>query len=299
MKTFTKFLTFLLKGLIVLAAVGNLALLFLFDYQIPFLHSGTVETESEHDETDTAGLALLQLFVPSKPIEYDGTGKLDLMDGVVVRDLFGIEQSGVKVFSTLKSGSSRTEKIVEYSVTDENGTRITAERTLRLSSNYIGPNIEILGTIPDIEEEELDNIVALLTSENLIFANDGFGSDVTSSITSTVKSQANVSDDSVVTLSIVNMLNDSFSTDVIVHTQPDGPVLKLTTDKVTISVGDSFSFYEYIAKAEDEEGNSLFNSISMNGSVDPYTPGEYVLEFYCTDSNGTSSPVKRLTVTVK
>ena len=205
----------------------------------------------------------------------------------------------MKVFATLKAGSSRTEKIVEYSITDENGARITAERRLRLSSNYVGPNIEILGTIPDITEEELGSIVPLLTSENLIAASDGFGNDVTSSITSAIKSQANASDDSVVTLSIINMLNDSFSTDVIVHIQPEGPVLKLTADKVTINAGDGFSFYEYIAKAEDTEGNSLFNNISMNGSIDPYTPGEYVLEFYCTDSNGASSPVKRLTVTVK
>lgn len=299
MRTFTKVLVSFLKCLIVLAAAGNLVFLFLFDYHLPFLPANTLETESEHNEPETQIAALLQLSVPSKPMNYDGTAKLDLMDGVSVRDLSGIEQSDVKVFATLKSGSSRTEKIIEYSITDENGTLITTERRLRLSSNYTGPNIEILGTIPDIAEEELGSLVSLLTSENLILASDGFGNDVTSSITSAVKSQANASDDSVVTLSIVNMLNDSFSTDVIVHTQPDGPVLKLTTDKVTISVGDSFSFYEYISTAEDEEGNSLFNSISINGSVDPYTPGEYVLEFYCTDSSGTSSPVKRLTVTVK
>ena len=119
------------------------------------------------------------------------------------------------------------------------------------------------------------------------------------SITPSVKTDADESGACVVTLSVTNLLNDTYAADITVATQTSGPVLRLTTDKVTLKVGDSFSFFDYIAAAEDENGNSLFRSISMNGSVDTSTPGTYTLEFYCTDDNGVPSPTKTLTVVVE
>lgn len=300
----TNFLRLFLKWVCILLATGNLIFLFLFDYQIPGFHhfspsANSTVTESDASETESANNATIKLEVPFQKMEYDGTEELNLMDGVSVIDMSGIARKDIQVFVYIKTGSSRKEKIIEYSATDDEGHRVTAERKLSLKGSYSGPTIDVLGDMPSIMEGDLDSLVPLLTADNLIKADDGFDNDVTSAVTASVKSEANDSGDCIVTLSITNFLNDTYSTDVMVSTQIDGPMLKLTTDKVTLNAGDSFSFYEYIAAAQDEEGNSLFESISIKGSVDTSTPGEYVLEFYCTDSNGATSPTKKLTVIVK
>lgn len=301
----TNILFSFLKWLITILAVGNLIFLFVFDYQIPgflrlpFLSAGSAVEETEGSETETTDSALIRINVPSQALSYDGSGKLDLMDGISVTDANGTEQSDIKIFSSIKAGSSRREKIIEYSATDANGTRVTAERTLTLAGSYAGPSIEILGDMPSVMEDELPSLASRLASDGLMKADDGFGKDVTSSVISSVKSEADDSGSCTVTLSIVNLVNDTYSLDVNISTHISGPVLRLTKDKVTLNVGETFNFFDYIAAAQDEEGNSLFESISMRGSVDTSTPGEYTLEFYCTDSSGTTSPVKKLTVTVK
>lgn len=298
------FLRFLFKWICILLAIGNLLFLFLFDYQIPdflrpYFSSDPILEETEAIEAETAVDPTITIEVPSHKLEYDGSDDLDLMDGVSVIDISGIARKEIQVFVSMKAGNTRKEKIIEYSATDENGNRVTAERKLSLIGSYSGPFIEILGEMPSVMDDELPSLASLLADEGLIRAEDGFGRDVTTSVTSSIKSEDTESGECIVTLSITNMLNDTYSTEVTVSTQFDGPMLKLTTDKITLNTGDSFSFYEYIAAAQDEDGNSLFESISMKGSVDTYTPGEYVLEFYCTDASGTPSPSKKLTVIVK
>lgn len=297
----TSFLRSFLKWVCILAAAGNLIFLFLFDYQLPgFLQRSapaSEETETFSSEANTA--ASIELEVPTQKLIYDGSETLDLMDDVSVIDHSGVARQDIDVFVSVKSGSSRKEKIIEYSATDEEGHRVTAERTLSIAGNYSGPLLEVLGDLPDIAEEELSSLAAVLIEDGIVKAEDGFGNDITSSVTASVKSEANGDGECIVTLSITNFLNDTSALDVAVSTQTSGPVLRLTTNKVTLSVGDSFSFYDYIASAQDEEGNSLFQQISMKGSVDTSTPGEYVLEFYCADYSGNVSPTKTLTVTVK
>lgn len=304
-----KFFASLLKGVIALLALGNLVLLFVFDYRIPGFSlpdrftSSTPAPSSEQPstsvETESSGSSALKIVVPSEALSYDGTDELDLAKGVSVQDASGAERKDIKLFSTIKAGNARNEKVIEYSATDENGNRITAERKLTLGSNYAGPSIHVEEDLPNLSEEELPNLVSKLIEDNLISADDGFGQDITSAVTSTVKSEEDESGDCAVTLQVVNMLNDSYSADVTIHTRTSGPVLKLTTDAVTLNVGDTFSFYEYIAAAQDENGNDLYGNIRMDGSVDTSTPGDYVLEFYCVDDQGNVSPKKKLTVTVQ
>lgn len=299
----------IIKALIVALALGNLIFLFVFNYQLPgFLRfSSKKETSSQEsedlqtatDENDTTSSAESSwtIQVPSEALNYDGTTELNLDDGVTVLDASGTEQN-VDVFTTIMAGESAGKKIVEYSVTDADGNRITARRDLILS-NYSGPSITLLGEIPEMESEEVPNLITHLTSSQLLFANDGFGNDITSSTTAAITNEDDENGEYTVTLSITNMFNDTFSTEVVVNIPTSGPVIKLNTSEVTLKVGENFSFYKYIEYARDEEGNSLSGNISMQGSVDTSTPGTYELEFYCSDSKGNISPRKKLTVIVE
>lgn len=297
------FLFSVFKWLITLLAVGNLIFLFVFDYRLPgfFSFSSSKAEEAEHPQPERAAASvdskLLQIKVPSQPLTYDGSTILNLRDGVSITDASGIEQTDVTLFSTVKPGPSRRQKMIEYSVTDASGNLITAERPLNLGSNYAGPSIELLGDVPDLAEEDLSDLAAILISENLVQADDGFGADITSSITASID-EADASGSLNATLSVVNLVNDTCSLNIELASQTSGPSLRLTTDRTTVSVDEEFSFFDYIASAEDEYGNSLFESIHVEGAVDTSTPGDYVLEFYCTDDAGNTSPVKTLTVTV-
>ena len=303
------------KWLIVALAAGNLIFLFVFNYQLPgfirlpFAGSDadgsdtSSQTSSESTDVDTStdtNTATLQIVVPEGTLTYDGTGTLNLMDGISVTDASGNEQTDIQVFSTIKAGDSWREKIIEYSVTDTSGNRSTAQRPLQLGENYTGPTIEIRGDIPDLRAEDLPVLVSLLIDKNLLYANDGFGQDISGAVTSSVESSADASGNTTVTLSLTNMVNDSYSIDVTVHTgATSGPVMKLTTNNVVLNVGAAFSFYDYIQTAQDEDGNDLYSRITVNGAVDTSTPGTYTLEIFCTDTEGNKSNTETLTVTVR
>lgn len=320
MNTLKKILLTYGKWIIAFLAVANLVLLFIFDYHIPFLGSRgtkveTITSTTENDAEDSdingdnsniggsdssgSGESTLQLHIPSDALTYDGTSNLDLLNGVVVSDASGTERSDIQVFTTIKSGSSRKEKIIEYSVTDENGQRVAAERQLNLGDNYTGPKIEVLGDMPVTSDEEMVNLMTVLISNHLIQADDGFGLDITDSVSASVKSEADTSGNAIVTLSVTNIVNDSYAVDVNVPTVLSGPTIKLTTDRVTLQAGDSFSFYNYIEYARDDDGTDLSRYISVEGTVDTYTPGEYTLEFFCNDTDGNISDKKTLTVIVQ
>ncbi len=79
----------------------------------------------------------------------------------------------------------------------------------------------------------------------------------------------------------------------------DGPVIRLSTDEVTISAGSSFNALEYVTTAQDADGSDLFGNISIDGSVDTDTPGTYTLRFFVTNSAGEFSRVKTMTVYVE
>lgn len=304
-KTFFQIILFFL-------ASGNLIALFVFNYNLPGLQkitgpsyaAGTnttiaspesLETTNKNENfTDTS----LTINVPDGILSYNGIGTLDLAEGVTVTDTSG-NLVDCDIFTSIKAGASSKNKIIEYSVEDADGNRITAERTLKLGDNYHGPSIEVNGDIPTLTKEELNHITTLLIDSNLLKGDDGFGQDITSSITASVKSTDNLNGSSIVTLNVVNMLNDTVSKDISVSVEIDGPILKLSTNRVTINRGSRFDALRYVEFARDKNGQSLSSRIRVSGSVDTNTPGEYSVEIYATDYDGVKTPVQTLKVTVE
>lgn len=325
------------KWVIALLAVGNLVYLFVFDYQLPgFIQSRLPETVvttvtpktisdtiaesadsasssadssasgSDTSEDASAGStgSSLTIEFPEEELYYDGSGSLDLIAGVTVLTADGKEYSNMGLFTTIKSSKMPNEKIIEYAITDSNGKQVTAERTLKLSSDYSGPSIDLSDEPTGVSQSDLARIEDLLVEEGILHADDGFGRDISSSVTSEASPIADT-DQYEIALSVTNMLNDSYVKKFYVTvsdagtTPTSGPVLTLTKTDVFLEVGDSFTFQDYIESAKDDDGTELFQSISVNGSVDTNTPGTYELDMYCSNYSGETSPIVTLTVHVE
>lgn len=85
-------------------------------------------------------------------------------------------------------------------------------------------------------------------------------------------------------------------TDMVQETEavPDGsepPVLTMTTDQVTLAVGSTFVYQDYVESIVDDKDleDDLFRELIIEGEYDIQTPGTYPLVFCTCDSNGNIS----------
>lgn len=83
------------------------------------------------------------------------------------------------------------------------------------------------------------------------------------------------------------------------ETDPEAPVLALTDDAITLEVGDAFNYMEYIETMEDTDGSMLDRYISLEGNVDTYTPGEYLVIYSIRSPVTGKSASRTLIVTVE
>lgn len=82
---------------------------------------------------------------------------------------------------------------------------------------------------------------------------------------------------------------------------PSKPVLTLTSDKIEIAVGSSFSVVSAVADITDDKDDrsTLFRYIHVTGNYDLRTPGQYTLDYMVTDTDGNTSLPQTLTLVVK
>ena len=307
---------FRILGIIVsLAAIANLAALFIFQYQFPEswnLPFGLSTAKQEQTETEdpflTDGLTGnpdepvdegIRLEIPTAPVSYNGTGRLDMMSNVYVINADGTSANGIEVETSISEGSSRREKVITYTAVTPGGQTLTAERILNLGNRYTGPSINILGTLPFCAEGEAANYSMKLLEAGVIQADDGFDEDITESVVSSLKRYNAAEEEATILLSVTNMFNDTYETEVIVPMNSTGIVLTMSAKYATIQVGETFSALDYVDQCYDAEGNSLLNRVVREGDVNNTTPGEYPVTVYCTDAQGTKSIVRSMTVIVE
>ena len=102
------------------------------------------------------------------------------------------------------------------------------------------------------------------------------------------------------TFSVTNRAGKTVSETCTITTQAGTkPLLELTSDSITLSVGDSFYFMSYIKTARDIDGTSLDTRISISGVVDTSTPGTYELEYYTYSRITSERASKVLTIYVQ
>ena len=306
----------ILRIIIAAAALANLAALFLFEYRfpqnwhLPFgrgpeqvaeteLPLALLETEAETETEEIQSSSGIRLDVPSAPVSYNGSGRLDLMSGVYVVNPDGTSARDVQVYTSISEGNSRREKIITYTANTPEGETLTATRLLNLGSRYTGPSINVLGNMPWCPEGEAESYAQKLISGKLIAADDGFGNDMTAQVTSSLKRYDASREEAAITLRVQNTFNDVYETEVQVPMNTTGIVFTLTSDRATCEYGVRFSALPYVDICVDAEGNSLIDYVVREGDVDSYTPGEYHCIVYCTDADGNRSITREMTVTVE
>ena len=302
----------IIKILVSLAALLNLAALFLFDYQIPAqwhmserLHMPflarfeTTQTEFIIQEPETElQQSGIHIEVPAGSIIYNGTGELDLMNNVYVVNADGTSAGDIPVKTEISAGNGRREKIVTYTATTPDGEVLTATRGLSLGNRYTGPSIKIQGNMPWCPEGGADDYAQTLIDSGAIIAEDGFENDITSRIKTRLKRYDASVEEATITIFVTNRYQDSYSTEVQVPMNTTGIVLILTGEKAEVEYGSSFSALPYVQECYDIEGNDLRDNVVREGDVDTYTPGNYEIIVYTTDSEGTRSIVRHMTITV-
>ena len=302
-----------LKLIVALAALANLAALFVFEYHfpeswhLPFGLSREAEPETEllalqfpeETEEETPAGSGIRLEVPAAPVNYNGNGSLDLMSNVYVVNADGTSAKDAQVFTTISEGSSRREKVVTYTAKMADGEEITATRMLNLGTRYTGPSISVVDTLPYCAEGEAEGYAKKLAEEGVIRADDGFGNDITGQVSSSLKKYDASREEATVTLTVTNSFDDTYNTDVNVPMNATGIVFTLTTDRASVAYGETFSSLPYVDQCYDAEGNDLIDNVVREGDVDSYTPGTYECDVYCTNAEGEKSIVRHMTVTVE
>ena len=85
--------------------------------------------------------------------------------------------------------------------------------------------------------------------------------------------------------------------------QPDGvrPAMALTTDQMTINVGDTFDPLSIVKGVVDDKDdtNTLYQNIHADGQYNLRARGTYEIRYYVTDSNGNASDPHLFTLTVQ
>ncbi len=78
-----------------------------------------------------------------------------------------------------------------------------------------------------------------------------------------------------------------------------GPVVRLTEHRITLETGERFNIYNYIDEVEDDR-DTINTMLRMDeGDLDTDTPGTYVVTLYAQDSDGNTSNIEYIEVTVQ
>lgn len=86
-----------------------------------------------------------------------------------------------------------------------------------------------------------------------------------------------------------------------VPADPAVPVLTLSEDTIEIAAGSNFSVISPVVDITDDKDDrsSLFRRIHVSGDYSMTTPGQYVLQYVVTDSDGNSSVPQSLNLIVR
>lgn len=225
---------------------------------------------------------------------YDGTGELDLLDGVRA-----IDEDGTDLTSNInaKIVLDGNDQEIRYSVSGENGQIVYKERDLVLK-NYQGPSI-IANDHLSFDAKDLSNLVTVLNKQGELKGLDGFGKDITDQIT---YQREKVSDGIYqLTFTLNNIYLDS--TSLIVKANISGtisdPVLELYRSSIEIDVGSSFYPEDYIEVANDENGNSVKDQVKISSSLNTMQPGVYNVSYQLTSSDNSVIVTKNLEVKIR
>ncbi|MBQ2974719.1 MAG: hypothetical protein IJE19_10220 [Clostridia bacterium] len=273
-------------------AVGVVALVLLVCF---FFISGieTRQTIAEYTVPTTAGNSGFFVF-DDEEFVFDGTTRLDLMQGVYADNGRG-DDATESVNAVITSKGTLSRKEVRYSFFDSQGKTITETRTL-IMKNYSGPRIEAADTIM-LTSQELDDIISVLQERGELSATDGFGMDITSTV-SCIRKHI-YQDKYEMRFEVYNNYQDYAEVTVTAYIEGDviDPVIELWSDSVTLKVGDPFDPMDAVSNYG--VGSSGTGKLEYDSSVNTAAAGTYNVVFRLYSQDGTAEATKVLNVIVK
>lgn len=237
----------------------------------------------------------VRLIFQSKELVYDGSGALDLMEGVTAKDDRGNDLTDrVDALITAEGGIGR--KKIRYTVFSSEGEKATGERTLVLE-DYQGPKIEAASPL-DLQAEDLPDLIPLLKERGQLRGTDGFGMDITDQVAwQRRKLSKGVYE---ITFSLDNAYLDHAQETV--QARISGEVQDLTLalreDRIEIPAGSEFYPLDYLKEAQDPSFGSIADRVQVSSTVNTAKPGNYTAVYALTSVDGTQRAEAVLEVTV-
>lgn len=225
---------------------------------------------------------------------YDGTGELDLLDGVSAQGEDGTDLTNRLNAKIVLAGN---DKEIRYSVSNDNGQIVYKARNLVLK-NYQGPEI-IANDHLNFDVKDLSNLVTVLNGRGELKGLDGFGKDITNQIT---YQREKVSDGIYrLTFTLNNIYLDSTSLTVKANISGaiSDPILELYRSSIELDVGSVFYPEDYIKIANDENGNSIKDQVKISSLPNTMQPGVYNVLYQLTSKDNNVIVTKKLEVTIK
>lgn len=227
---------------------------------------------------------------------YDGTGALNLLEGVTVTDQDGVDKTPVTC-AVIKETNVKSKKIVYYT-TDDETLPLSEQGRLLILENYTGPVLEVEKEL-NLMASQLKNLIPELVQQGCLIAENGYGIDISQQV-SWYREKVREGE-YLFSFTVINEFYDAKTVQsrAYVVGVTDDITLKLQEQKLTIPKGETFIPETWIQYAKDSNGKDLSSRVKVEGTVDVSNPGTYTLRYILTSVDGTQRAVEEMTVTVK
>lgn len=252
------------------------------------------KAEEIQDKTDTETQEEAEIIFNPEDLVYDGSGKLDLMEGVSAKENGKDITSQVNAFLT--GDGTQEKKKIRYTVFDSGGKEISKERNL-LMEGYEGPHIMVSESL-EISAEDLTDLTGRLSERGELKGENGFGVDVTEAISWTREKISKGLYKIVFTLTNEYLDETQEEIQASVSGEVQDIQLGLAESSIEITAGTEFFPLDYVEVANDPDYGSIADRIQVNNMVDIQTPGVYHVVYTLTSMDGTQITEEVLTVTV-
>lgn len=277
------------KWWIIMSGIGILCCAALF---LLWLYAGWQE-ENTGTVYSVASAAEIQL--DSEVLEYDGSGTLNLMEGVQAVGPEG-EDLTERVQAILTGDGTLLEKQIRYSVFTEEGRETTVTRTLKMVG-YTGPKLSVEDGLV-LEAEDLPDLIQILTEQGDLTADNGFGQNVANEVSYTREKRGEGYYE--VEFKLQNEYLDETSQTVEMWITGEVQDIELTLSQSSIQIAAGTEFYpqEWIETAHDPVHGDMTSQVQIENRVNLSQAGQYsvIYTLYSYDHTQKAEAVLRVEV---
>ncbi len=277
------------KWWIIMSGIGILCCAALF---LLWLYAGWQE-ENTGTVYSVASAAEIQL--DSEVLEYDGSGTLNLMEGVQAVGPEG-EDLTERVQAILTGDGTLLEKQIRYSVFTEEGRETTVTRTLKMVG-YTGPKLSVEDGLV-LEAEDLPDLIQILTEQGDLTADNGFGQNAANEVSYTREKRGEGYYE--VEFKLQNEYLDETSQTVEMWITGEVQDIELTLSQSSIQIAAGTEFYpqEWIETAHDPVHGDMTSQVQIENRVNLSQAGQYsvIYTLYSYDHTQKAEAVLRVEV---